>query len=91
MPSVAMSCARLGTCTALPREKTFQELRAQLGEAIEKKLPNTNYQLPSTGYSIDNAAMIAAAAYYRHKLTKNKKPLNDNWKKLDTDANLELK
>ena len=68
-----------------------QELRAQLGEAIEKKLPNTNYQLPATGYSIDNAAMIAAAAYYRHKLTKNKKPLNDNWKKLDTDANLELK
>jgi tRNA A37 threonylcarbamoyltransferase TsaD len=66
------------------------ELRRQLGEKIKNDLPNTRYQIPDTEYSLDNAAMIAAAAYYRYALAPDKKIFADNWKKLDTDANLKL-
>ncbi|MDR3559010.1 MAG: hypothetical protein P4L58_01255, partial [Candidatus Pacebacteria bacterium] len=67
------------------------ELRHQLGEKIKEGLKNTLYIMPDTCYSLDNAAMIAAAAYYRHKLAPDKKICKANWKKLETDANLELK
>jgi N6-L-threonylcarbamoyladenine synthase len=66
------------------------ELRKQLGLVVNN-LPHTKYQIPDTKYSLDNAAMIAAAAFFRYKLGKNKKVLKTNWKKLETDANLKLK
>ncbi len=68
------------------------ELRKQLGEAIKKNNLPINYKLPTTNYSIDNAAMIAAAGYFRWKTMgepQRKKTLA-NWKKLKTDANLKL-
>lgn len=67
------------------------ELRKQLGEMIKKDLPNTAYHLPDTAYSIDNAAMIAVAASFHHKFKKDKKKLENNWQKLETNANLKLK
>jgi len=67
-----------------------EELRKQLGEAIKKNIPVTDYELPITKYSLDNAAMIAAAGYFRWKLSKNKKPFYNNWRKLEADANLRL-
>lgn len=65
------------------------QLRQQLGEAIEKEIPDTKYQIPEIIYSIDNAAMIAMAAFFRYKLKKNK-DLQENWKKLEAKANLKL-
>ncbi len=67
-----------------------KELRKQLGEAIEKNLPNTLYVIPNTLYSLDNAPMIAIAGYFRWKLSKNKKPFYNNWRTFEADANLKL-
>ncbi|MFA5871839.1 MAG: tRNA (adenosine(37)-N6)-threonylcarbamoyltransferase complex transferase subunit TsaD [Parcubacteria group bacterium] len=68
-----------------------RELRRQLGKALKKDLPATDYFLPDTGYSLDNAAMIAVAGYYRFELSKNKKRFASNWKNLEADARLSLK
>ncbi|MCX6811757.1 MAG: tRNA (adenosine(37)-N6)-threonylcarbamoyltransferase complex transferase subunit TsaD [Candidatus Berkelbacteria bacterium] len=72
------------------------ELRTQLGEKIKKELPITNYLLPITKYTTDNAAMIAAAAYF-HAITcppslrsgagRREK---DKTKNLKADGNLSL-
>ena len=69
-----------------------QELRLQLGRAINKNLKHTLYQIPDPKYSIDNAAMIAAAGCYRFKKsTKRQKKLNLNgWKEIRSSANLSL-
>ena len=69
-----------------------QELRKQLGEAIQKNLPNTTYKIPDTVFTGDNAAMIAIAAAFRwSKMAKGqKKRALQNWKTLNTDANLKL-
>ena len=69
-----------------------QELRKQLGEAIEKELPGVRYQTPEAKFSVDNAAMIASAAFWRwSKMTSaQKKSALEGWKTLDTNANLKL-
>jgi N6-L-threonylcarbamoyladenine synthase len=67
-----------------------QELRKQLVAAVKNNLPNTICQIPSAKYSLDNAAMIAVAGYYRFNLSINKKRFMDNWKNLETDARLSL-
>jgi N6-L-threonylcarbamoyladenine synthase len=68
-----------------------KELREQLGIALKTARPATDYRLPAAGYSIDNAAMIAAAGCWRYSLAKDKKKIKDNWKSLDTRADLEMK
>ncbi|MDD5489329.1 MAG: tRNA (adenosine(37)-N6)-threonylcarbamoyltransferase complex transferase subunit TsaD [Candidatus Moranbacteria bacterium] len=67
------------------------ELRKQLGEKIKKEIPNTKYQIPDTRYSTDNAAMIAAAGYFKWKFSKNHKPFYNTWRTLEANANLRLK
>jgi len=67
-----------------------KELRKQLSRAIQANIQNTKYYIPDTKYSLDNAAMIAVAGYFRYKLAKNKKSFGENWKKLEADANLKL-
>jgi N6-L-threonylcarbamoyladenine synthase len=69
------------------------ELRQQLRNKIKKELKNTLYIIPDTSYSVDNAAMIAAAGAFRWKnmtASQRKKSLA-NWKTLQPDANLKLK
>jgi len=68
-----------------------KELRAQLGKAIEKNLKNTGYRIPDTGYSLDNAAMIAAAGFFQWKFSKSHKPFYNAWRTLEAKANLRLK
>lgn len=63
-----------------------EELRKQLGEKILKELPVTRYSLPATHLATDNAAMIAAAAYFR----KNRGTLT-RWKTLKADGSLKIK
>jgi N6-L-threonylcarbamoyladenine synthase len=67
-----------------------KELRKQLGDKIKEELKNTKYQIPDTKYSLDNAAMIALAGYFRYTQTKNKKIFANNWKNLEADAGLSL-
>jgi len=62
-----------------------EELRKQLGEKIKTELPTTNYQLPTTKLATDNAAMIAAAAYFR----RDKATLT-RWKTLEADGSLKI-
>ena len=69
-----------------------QELRKRLGEFIEKNIPSARYVLPALSYSTDNAAMVAAAGYFRWRempAARRKEALR-NWQTLQADANLEL-
>lgn len=66
------------------------ELRARLGTAIKNRFPNIGYIIPNISYSGDNAAMIAAAAYYRWNSLEDKEALEESWKTLDADANMSL-
>jgi N6-L-threonylcarbamoyladenine synthase len=69
-----------------------QELRKQLGDKIKNEFKNILYVMPDISYSIDNAAMIAAAGYFRWKNMNadQKGKFLENWRKLNTDANLKL-
>ena len=60
-----------------------KELRRRL-EAEAKKL-KVKYSQPEFEYTTDNAAMIATAGYFS---SKNKKPQDLTWDKIDMDANL---
>ena len=69
------------------------ELRNQLRNYLRKSFPKIKYLIPDTKYSIDNAAMIAAAGYFRFQnmnAAQKKKALSA-WKTLQPDANLKLK
>jgi len=63
-----------------------KELRIQLSEAVKNDLPGLNFLLPKLAYTTDNAAMIAAAAFYKFKLGKT-----TTFNRLRTDASLQLK
>lgn len=62
------------------------ELRLQMAEAVKTKLNGVNLLIPAKEYTTDNAAMIAAAAFY---ISERKKPID--FKKLQVDAGDELK
>ena len=67
-----------------------EKLRRDLKKDIERM--DLEFVCPLLEYCGDNAAMIAVAAFTR--ITDSKKDLSsleDNWKKLETDANLELR
>lgn len=70
-----------------------KELRKQLDKSLKKFMPNTAYRIPDISLTGDNAAMIAAAAYYRYqKITKMRRAsIQKNWKKITADANLKMK
>jgi N6-L-threonylcarbamoyladenine synthase len=61
------------------------ELRRQLAAAIKKSLAGAKLLIPEFKYCTDNAAMVAAAGYW-HARHKN----FTSWRKLKTEANLEL-
>ena len=60
-----------------------RKLRAELGVALRKSLPSTQYLVPSTSLTGDNALMIALAGWFgRGK--------RQSWEKLSANANLRL-
>ncbi|TSC92408.1 MAG: tRNA N6-adenosine threonylcarbamoyltransferase [Candidatus Berkelbacteria bacterium Licking1014_85] len=61
-----------------------KELRKQFQNKIQKEIPNTKYLIPDTKYCTDNAAMVAATAYF------NRKKATKNWQKIEADANLKI-
>ena len=62
-----------------------RELRSQLEAAVTNSLPCADFHMPDLKYTTDNAAMIAAAGYFRAR----KKDFTP-WQKLRVDCNLEL-
>lgn len=62
------------------------ELRAQMANAVQGKLPNTDFLVPNREYTTDNAAMIAAAALHLYR-----KGRTTSFKKTKVDASLQLK
>ncbi len=69
-----------------------KKLRKHLEEQAKKNFPGIRYLVPDIGYSVDNAAMIAAAGFFRwQKMSaKDKKKARSNWKNLEAEANLGL-
>ena len=67
-----------------------KELRKQLGEKIKKEIPNTKYQIPNTSLCTDNAAMIAAAGYFKYIKTKEQLRKLFDWRKVKVNPNLEI-
>ena len=65
-------------------------LRQKMALAIEQNFQELVFLAPDLAYSMDNAAMIATAGYFRWKNLKNRKTLEKNWQTLKTDANLKL-
>lgn len=67
-------------------------LQAQLGQKITNEFPETAFSFPETAFQLDNAAMIATAAFFRmQNKPASKTTLLSNWKNLKTEANLKLK
>lgn len=66
------------------------ELRAQMAETIKNRLPKTKFLVPPLEYTTDNAAMIAAAAFYQLKQAGLKKSIIP-FNRLRVDASLQLK
>jgi N6-L-threonylcarbamoyladenine synthase len=61
------------------------ELRKQMTEIFTKQFPDLRFTIPDLRYTTDNAAMIAAAGYFK-ALRKDFTP----WQKLLVDCNLSL-
>jgi N6-L-threonylcarbamoyladenine synthase len=70
-----------------------QALREEMGNTVTEELNNTSFISPEIKYTGDNAAMIAAAAYYRlmEMDEKEKESLDNNWKTLEPKADFRLK
>ncbi len=58
-----------------------RELRKQLGKAVKRQLPATDYRLPTTALAVDNAVMIAIAGYFDYLGGKSK-----TWKDIKARA-----
>lgn len=72
-----------------------KELRRQLTQSVRKNFSDIACQMPRAEYSLDNAVMIALAAFFRWEKNKEKKTfqnkIKNNWKNFDTQSNLTLK
>ncbi len=69
-----------------------QELRRQMTAAILKNFPYIKFIIPSFEFCTDNAAMIAAAGYFKYQKmnARQKTKLKNNWQNLEPDPQLEL-
>jgi N6-L-threonylcarbamoyladenine synthase len=65
-------------------------LRKKLELSVKENLKNTTCLVPEMTYSLDNAAMIAIAGYYRFKNLKDKKSLEMTWQDMQTSASLKI-
>lgn len=67
-----------------------QQLQVQLAKKIEDVVPHINFFFPELAFQLDNAGMIAAAAFFRYQQTENKEAFLSGWKEIQTAANLKL-
>ncbi len=61
------------------------QLRKQFKSIINGQMPNVNFLVPPKNFCTDNAAMVAAAAYFHWPNEKK------SWKNIQAKANLRLK
>jgi len=68
------------------------QLRKSLEQQIKNNFSDTTFSAPPMEYCLDNAAMIAAGAYYRYNLlTKTEKDaLQNGWQNITATANLPI-
>lgn len=68
------------------------ELRHRMSDMITQSFPETHFLMPPFKYSLDNAAMIGAAACFRweHMSSKEKKEALALWQTLRANPNLAL-
>jgi N6-L-threonylcarbamoyladenine synthase len=57
-------------------------LRQRIGEAVSHNIPDAKFYTPDSGFTGDNALMIALAGYFMGKKT--------TWSRVKADANLQL-
>lgn len=71
-----------------------EELRKQFKEKIKKEIPNSKFFIPDSQLCTDNAAMVAAVAYFHRKeasiLAKDSADKIKSWQKIKVDANLKI-
>jgi len=69
------------------------ELRRRMGEMIAQRFPETQFLMPPPAYSLDNAAMIGAAALFRweHMNPETRKKSLVSWRTLNADPNRPLR
>lgn len=68
-----------------------QELRRQFDIKNKQEMPKIKLLIPEIKYTTDNAAMIAAAAYFKFKKTPQKEwSKKFDWRKIKADPNLEI-
>ncbi len=67
-------------------------LRNRLRNLLDERFPDTTFLTPEFQYSLDNAAMIGAAAAFRFAALSPdaKQALTASWRTLDPDANLPI-
>ena len=67
-------------------------LRNRLRNLLDERFPDTEFLTPEFRYSLDNAAMIGAAAAFRFAALSptEQSALTESWRTLDPDANLPL-
>ena len=65
-------------------------LKQTLAKKISETAPAPQFLVPEKKYCTDNAAMIGVAAYFKRKAESEKRKANDDWKKIEADANWEL-
>ena len=67
-------------------------LRERLSNLIQTHFPDTTFRTPAFQYSLDNAAMIGAAAAFRFTTISEgeRQQLTENWRTLDPNASLPL-
>lgn len=68
-------------------------LRTAMSAMVEQDFPNTKFLMPPFKYSLDNAAMIAAAAAFRWNQSTEiqRKELLTTWKTLRADPTMKLR
>jgi len=69
-----------------------ERLRNRLRNMIEEEFPDTVFSMPEFSHSLDNAAMIGAAAAFRYERMneEQRNALNENWRTLEASASLTL-
>jgi N6-L-threonylcarbamoyladenine synthase len=62
-----------------------EELRTQFLSKVNYQLPNVKLSVPPKNLCTDNAAMVAATAFFQRKKSI------ENWQKIKADANLRVR
>jgi len=59
-----------------------RELRRQLSQAVKREIPYSKFYIPDSHYALDNAAMIAAAAYLHWQTMTRSQRQRTTWQRV---------